>query len=93
MSPSLGNIAEDTGRFPDAPQVPEDGMVGSENEKRTDVDVEDPYKAEMLANRKSRPVTLIAPFVSGLAAALDIALMGLGLRESQLPYLITTLRL
>jgi hypothetical protein len=82
MSPSLGNVAEVTGRFPDAPQVPEEGGLGTENEKRTDVDMEDPYKAEMLANRKLRPVTLISPFVSGLAVALAIALMCLGLRES-----------
>lgn len=78
MSPSSGDVAEATGRFPDAPRVPD---LDEKNEGRTDVDVEDPHKAEMLANRKLRPVTLISPFVSGLAVALAIALMCLGLRE------------
>jgi len=46
----------------------------------TNVDMEDPYKAEMIANRKLRPVSLISPFANGISVALAIVLMCLGLR-------------
>lgn len=47
-----------------------------------DLAEEDPDKAFAAAQRKLRPVALISPFVSGLAAALGIVLMSLGARES-----------
>jgi hypothetical protein len=62
-------------------QMPDQLPIPTEDEKiDTNVDMEDPYKAEMIATRKLRPVSLIAPFVSGLAFALAIILMCLGLR-------------
>ena len=64
------------GQMPDQLPIPGDEKVD------TNADMEDPYKAEMLANRKLRPVTLISPFVSGLAVALAIILMCLGLSKS-----------
>jgi len=65
------------GQMPDQLPIP----TGPDEKVDTNVDVEDPYKAEMLANRKLRPVSLISPFVSGLAVALAIILMCLGLSK------------
>jgi hypothetical protein len=75
------------GKMPEALPIPE-GTATDNNEKvDTNVDMEDPYKAEMMANRKARPVTLISPFVSGLAVALAIILMCLGIRSLLIRYL------
>lgn len=64
-------------------QMPDQLPLPIEDEKiNTNVDMEDPYKAEMIANRKLRPVSLIASIVSGLSVALAIMLLCLGLRES-----------
>lgn len=63
-------------------QMPDQLPLPTEEEKNTNVDMEDPYKAEMIANRKLRPVSLIASMVSGLSVALAIILLSLGLRES-----------
>jgi len=64
-------------------QMPDQLPIPTEDEKAdTNVDMEDPYKAEMIANRKLRPVSLIASIVSGLSVALAIMLLCLGLRES-----------
>lgn len=63
------------GQMPDQLPIPS----GTEEKVDTNVDMEDPYKAKMLANRKLRPVSLISPFICGLAVALAIILMCLGL--------------
>ena len=65
------------GQMPDHLPVP----TGTEEKVDTNIDMEDPYKAEMMANRKLRPVSLISPFVCGLAVALAIVLMCLGLSK------------
>jgi hypothetical protein len=63
-------------------QLPDHLPIPTEEEKvNNNVDMEDPYKAEMIANRKLRPVSLIASMVSGLSVALAIMLLCLGLRE------------
>jgi hypothetical protein len=63
--------------------MPDQLPIPTDDEKAdTNVDMEDPYKAEMIANRKLRPVSLIASIVSGLSVALAIMLLCLGLRES-----------
>jgi hypothetical protein len=78
-TPSVfGDKHELQGQMPDQLPIP----TGTEEKVDTNVDMEDPYKAEMLANRKLRPVSLISPFVSGLAVALAIILMCLGLSKS-----------
>lgn len=64
-------------RMPDQLPVPDSEKVD------TDVDLEDPYKAEIIANRKARPISLIAPFVSGLGVFLAVILISLGIRTSQ----------
>lgn len=45
-----------------------------------DTEIEDPIKAAAIAERKARPVVLISSIASGLAAALAVILMSLGLR-------------
>ena len=62
-------------------QMPDQLPLPTDQEKvNTDVDMEDPYKARMIAGRKIRPVSLISPFTNGLSVALAIVLMCLGLR-------------
>jgi hypothetical protein len=62
-------------------QMPDQLPLPTDQEKAdTNVDMEDPYKAEMIASRKLRPVSLISPFTNGLSVALAIVLMCLGLR-------------
>lgn len=78
-SPSISNMTGSNEKFADALPVP-DYDEKNVNEAGASVDVEDPLKAEMLANRKLRPVTLISPFVSGFAVATAVCLMCLGLR-------------
>lgn len=65
-------------------QMPGQLPLPTEEETGTNVDIEDPYKAEIIAQRKLRPVSLISPFISGLAVALALILMCLGIRESRL---------
>lgn len=83
-SPSL--YGDQDGKMPEALPIPDAGVEGGEKVD-TSVDMEDPYKAEMLANRKLRPVTLISPFVSGLAVALAIILMCLGIKSLLVRYM------
>lgn len=59
-----------------APQSP---PLASISEKAEDP-IEDPEKAMAIAHRKARPAALIAAIVAGLSAALDLCLMGLGVR-------------
>lgn len=62
-------------------QMPDQLPIPSEKEMvNTDVDMEDPYKAKLIADRKLRPVALIASMVSGLSVALAVTLLSLGLR-------------
>jgi len=72
------------GQMPD--QLPIPMPTGKEEKVDTDtnVDMEDPYKAEMIAYRKARPVSLISAVASGLAIALALVLMCMGIRESLL---------
>jgi hypothetical protein len=63
-------------------QMPDQLPIPAEGEVDASADVEDPWKAEMIANRKIRPVTLISPVVSGLAVCLAIVLMCLGISKS-----------
>jgi hypothetical protein len=74
-TPSIFGDKHQLGQMPDQLPLPTEEITD------TNVDMEDPYKAEMIANRKLRPVSLIAPFVSGIAVALAIVLMCLGLRK------------
>lgn len=65
-------------------QMPDQLPVPGSEKVDVDVDLEDPYKAEIIANRKARPISLIAPFVSGLGVFLAIILICLGIRTSHL---------
>ena len=69
-------------------QMPGQLPLPTDQEKvNTDVDIEDPYKARMIAGRKLRPVSLISSFTNGLSLALAIVLMCLSLRTLSTRYL------
>lgn len=72
------------GQMPDQLPIPMPTSTEEKVDTVTDVDIEDPYKAEMIAYRKARPVSLISAVASGLAVSLALILMCLGISESLL---------
>lgn len=59
-----------------------ESKIESEAANHIAVDIEDPEKADVLAQRKARPVVFLAPVVHGLAAGLIVVLVSMGISKS-----------